>query len=237
MGSTLFERDSPFERTEDMTILRFGEWRILLDISVNWVYNDITMKDLQEILITNLITLRKARGLTQIELGERVSYSDKTISKWENGDSCPNIEALYRLAEFYGVRIDDLLRADFRADLPIRQEAPRRRYSKLVITMLAVVAVWCVAILLFAVLTLDEGMVGEWLCFIYAVPVSLVTVLVFNTLWGNRRMNYLIISLLLWSLLTTAFLQLLSYHLWMVFLLGIPIQIAVILWSQLKKQI
>ncbi len=220
-----------------MTILRFGEWRILLDISVNWVYNDITMKDLQEILITNLITLRKARGLTQIELGERVSYSDKTISKWENGDSCPNIEALYRLAEFYGVRIDDLLRADFRADLPIRQEAPRRRYSKLVITMLAVVAVWCVAILLFAVLTLDESMVGEWLCFIYAVPVSLVTVLVFNTLWGNRRMNYLIISLLLWSLLTTAFLQLLPYHLWMVFLLGIPIQIAVILWSQLKKQV
>ena len=82
-----------------------------------------------------------------------------------------------------------------------------------------------------------EASLSEWLCFIYAVPVSLITVLVFNTLWGNRRMNYLIISLLLWSLLTTAFLQLLPYHLWMVFLLGIPIQIAVILWSQLKKQI
>lgn len=219
-----------------MTILRFGESWILLDFLQKRVYNDVTMKNLQEILINNLIALRKARGLTQIELGERVSYSDKTISKWENGDSCPNIEALYRLAEFYGVRIDDLLRADFDAALPARQEKPRRRYSKLVITLLAVVAVWCVALLLFTVLVLDPAVMREWLCFIYALPVSFVTVLVFNSLWGNRRHNYLIISFLLWSLLTTVFLQLLSYHLWMVFLLGVPIQIAVILWSQLKKQ-
>lgn len=236
MRSQDFDGNSPTRRTGETTILRFGEWGILLDISVNWVYNGAAMKNLQEILINNLIALRKARGLTQIELGEYVSYSDKTISKWENGDSCPNIEALYRLAEFYGVRIDDLLRADFRVDLPARQESPRRRYSKLVITMLATVAVWCVALLLFTVLVLDPRVVGEWLCFIYAVPVSLVTVLVFNSLWGNRRHNYFIISLLLWSLLTTVFLQLLSYRLWMVFLLGIPIQIAVILWSQLKKQ-
>ena len=194
------------------------------------------MKDLQEILINNLVALRKARGLTQIELGERVSYSDKTISKWENGDSCPNIEALYRLAEFYGVSIDDLLRADFRVDAPARQEPPRLCYSKLVITMLAVLAVWCVALLLFAALSLNPDRAGEWLCFIYALPLSFVTILVFNSLWGNRRRNYLIISLLVWTLLTTVFLQLLSYHLWMVFLLGVPIQIAVILWSQLKKQ-
>ena len=214
-----------------------GELRIFLDFSTFWVYNGITMKDLQDILIKNLIFLRKARGLTQIELGERVNYSDKTISKWENGDSCPNIEALYRLAEFYGVRIDDLLCADFQVDLPAKQESPRRRYSKLVITLLAVVAVWCVALLLFAVLSLSPNRVGEWLCFIYAVPLSAVTVLVFNSLWGNRRYNYLIISVLLWSLLTTVFLQLLSYQLWIVFLLGVPIQIAIILWSQLNKQV
>ena len=183
-----------------------------------------------------IAALRKKKGYTQAELAERLSLSNKTVSKWENGDSCPNIEALYRLAEFYGVRMDDLLRADFRVDMPVRQEQARRRYSKLVITMLAVVAVWCVALMLFAVLAWDVSVVREWLCFIYALPVSFITVLVFNSLWGNRRHNYLIISLLLWTLLTTVFLQFLSHRLWMVFLLGIPIQIAVVLWSQLKKQ-
>ena len=141
------------------------------------------------------------------------------------------------MAEFYGVQMDDLVRADFTPEPAHKQENPRRRTSKLVITLLAVVAVWCVAMLLFTVLALDEHVTGEWICFIYALPVSFITVLVFNSIWGNRRHNYLIISLLLWSLLTTVFLQLLAYRLWMVFLLGIPIQVAVLLWSQLKKQV
>ena len=116
------------------------------------------MKDIQEILITNLIALRKSKGLTQIELGERVNYSDKTISKWENGDSCPNVEAIHRLAKFYGVRIDDLLREDFEVDAPAQVEDAgerQRRYSKLVITALAVMAVWIVATVLFIAFSFD----------------------------------------------------------------------------------
>ena len=197
------------------------------------------MKDIQEILITNLIALRKSKGLTQIELGECVNYSDKTISKWENGDSCPNIEAIHRLAKFYGVRIDDLLREDFEIDAPAPVEDAgerQRRYSKLVITSLAVMAVWIIATVLFIAFNLNPEISREWLFFIYAVPCSFVTMLVFNSLWGNRRMNYLIISLLSWTLLITIFLHVMNYRLWVIFLLGIPIQIAVILWSKLKKK-
>lgn len=198
------------------------------------------MKDLQETLRNNLIALRKSKGLTQIELGEQVNYSDKTISKWENGDSCPNIEAIHRLAAFYEVRIDDILREDFEADLPRTPEEDvgerHRRYSKLVISMLAVMAVWCISTVLFIAWSLDDSSSRAWLFFIYAIPCSCVTLLVFNSLWGNRRLNYLIISVLVWTLLTTMFLHVMNYRLWVLFLLGIPIQIAVILWSQLKKK-
>ena len=70
--------------------------------------------NVQDNLINNMIALRRAKGLTQIELGEKINYSDKTISKWEKGDSCPNVEAVYRLAKFYDVSVDDLLSADFK---------------------------------------------------------------------------------------------------------------------------
>lgn len=222
----------------EKSILRFGELPILLDKSARLMYNK-SMKDVQEILMANLIALRKASGLTQIELGEQVNYSDKTISKWENGDSCPGIEAVSRLASFYHVRIDDLLKEDFApyATYTAEEEKQDRqqRYSKLVISLLAVMAVWVIATILFvAGMLRASGM--AWHYFIDAIPCSCITLLVFNTLWGRQRMNYLIVSILLWTLLTAIYLHVQLYQLWAIFLLGIPVQIAIILWSQLKRK-
>jgi transcriptional regulator with XRE-family HTH domain len=198
------------------------------------------MKDLQHILITNLMALRKERGLTQIELGEQVNYSDKTISKWENGDSCPNIEAVYRLAAFYGVSIDALLREDFSAEEPVVptpvHEKPKPRYNRSVIGMLAIMVVWAVASLLFTIFRMTPIGVMAWTVFPWAVPASLIVALIFNSLWGNRRKNYLIISLFVWSLLASLVFTVVFPLLWPLLLLGVPAQIAIILWSQLKRK-
>ncbi|MBQ1225858.1 MAG: helix-turn-helix transcriptional regulator [Clostridia bacterium] len=192
--------------------------------------------NIQEILISNLISLRKSRSLTQIELGEKINYSDKTISKWENGDSCPNIEAVHKLAKFYDVSIDDLLSEDFQIDKKIVAEK-QRSYSKLIISLLAVMTVWLIATIIFVAISLLD-VANAWMVFIIAVPESAIVSLVFNSIWGNTRFNYLIISILLWTLLTTIFLSALKYAsvLWVIFLIGVPIQIAIILWSQLKRK-
>ena len=68
----------------------------------------ITMKDLRKIIGDNLSELRKRRGLTQFELAEKFNYTDRAVSKWENGDTLPDVEVLYQLCEFYGVTIDYL---------------------------------------------------------------------------------------------------------------------------------
>lgn len=192
--------------------------------------------NIQEILISNLISLRKSRSLTQIELGEKINYSDKTISKWENGDSCPNIEAVHKLAKFYDVSIDDLLSEDFQIDKKIVAEK-QRNYSKLIISLLAVMTVWLIATIIFVAISLLD-VANAWMVFIIAVPESAIVALVFNSIWGNTRFNYFIISILLWTLLTTIFLSALKYAsvLWVIFLIGVPIQIAIILWSQLKRK-
>jgi transcriptional regulator with XRE-family HTH domain len=192
--------------------------------------------NVQETLISNLIALRKSRGLTQIDLGEKINYSDKTISKWEKGDSCPNVEAVYKIAKFYGVSVDDLLSQDFRADSGAAAEK-QRNYSKLIISLLAIMAVWVIATIVFVSLSLMSFR-KTWLIFILATPCSAIVALVFNSMWGNTRLNYPIISVLLWTTLTTVFLSSLEYIsvFWVVFLVGIPIQIAIVLWSQLKNQ-
>lgn len=56
--------------------------------------------------------LRRAKGLTQLELGERLFVSDKTVSKWERGQSMPNVDLLLPLAEALGVSMTELLRGE-----------------------------------------------------------------------------------------------------------------------------
>ena len=56
-----------------------------------------------------LAELRKRRGITQKELAETLLVSPQTISKWENGMTCPDLEMLVRLTEYFGVTTDMLL--------------------------------------------------------------------------------------------------------------------------------
>lgn len=51
--------------------------------------------------------LRKEKGLTQEQLGEKVDVTNKTVSRWENGNYMPPVECLLILSDIYGVSIND----------------------------------------------------------------------------------------------------------------------------------
>ena len=68
----------------------------------------IDEKELREIVTTNLINYRKANNYTQAVLAEKINYSDKAISKWERGESLPDLYTLALLADLYGITIGDL---------------------------------------------------------------------------------------------------------------------------------
>ena len=195
----------------------------------------ICMSELKQILAENLVALRKSKKLTQGELSEQVAYSDKTISKWENGDAVPDIETLHQLAVFYGVTIDDLISkpAEQLVNGTNKVKIHNIR-NKLIITLLAVMLIWSTATVIYVQAKIIND-VDLWLSFIWAIPLSFIVLLVFNNIWGNKRTNYLIISLLCWTLLCSVHLQFLNYNFWPIYFLGIPFQISVILWSQLKS--
>ena len=64
------------------------------------------MEKLNFIIAKNLSELRRKNKLTQLEVAEKLNYSDKAVSKWEQGESLPGIEVLYKLAKLYGVSMD-----------------------------------------------------------------------------------------------------------------------------------
>ena len=138
--------------------------------------------DVNKIIGKNLLTLRKLNKLTQLELAEKLSYSDKSISKWEKGESLPSIEILYELAKFYHVTLDALTTdgADFSS--PTQQVKSRREKffpTRLCVTLLAVVAIWLIATVMFVSfkLALDKNF---FMCFIWAIPASKMAVCYFN---------------------------------------------------------
>ena len=66
-------------------------------------------EELNQIIAENLAKYRKSANLTQLELAERLNYSDKSVSKWEQGNGMPDVFVLHKLAELYGVTVNDFL--------------------------------------------------------------------------------------------------------------------------------
>lgn len=56
-----------------------------------------------------IAALRKEKGMTQLELAEKMGVTDKAVSKWERDLSCPDVNTIPRLAELFGISVDELM--------------------------------------------------------------------------------------------------------------------------------
>ena len=194
------------------------------------------MEDIRQIVAANIAALRKNAGYTQLALAQKLQYSDKAVSKWESGASMPDAGVLLEIASLFGVTVDYLLQESHGEDrLPISPAADRRR-RRLIIALLSVSLVWLLATAVFVFMTFSPVKGPMWLSFIWAVPASLVVALVFNSIWGVRRQNYLYISLLMWTLLGAVYLTCLPYNLWLLFVIGVPGQVIILLWAGMQKK-
>lgn len=193
------------------------------------------MEDLREIIAKNIADLRREQNLTQAELAARLNYSDKAVSKWERGESMPDITVLKEIADLFSVKVDYLLTEDH-TDAEAFEVTPLKKRRRLSITLLSVSLVWLLATILFVSAGIALSDVGSmWLAFVYALPVTSIVLIVFNSMWGRPRRNYLIITVLVWTLLLAIFLTVDLPLKWMLFLLGIPAEIIIFLWSRLSK--
>ena len=196
---------------------------------------------------TNIALQRKNAGLTQVGLAEKLNYSDKAVSKWERGDSMPDILTLVQLSELFEVSVDDLL-SDPNA-LPgnpgslekamsqVSEKALKRKANKNVILALSSTLVWFIALLFFVVIS-SFGIPCSWIAFIYAIPINAIVLLSLRSAWRDFRWNRVLISVIVWSTLLAlylSFLLFLHFQMWKLFLLGIPGEVAITLWFRLFR--
>ena len=207
------------------------------------------MNDLKLIVAKNITELRKQHGMTQLQLAEKLNYSDKAVSKWERGESVPDVAVLVEIAELFSVTLDYLVKDEHtEADTKPQSEEERKLKeatqrvivkNRKAITGISIQAVWLLAIMVFvpiAIFLPDSD--SKWLCFVYAIPASAIVWLVFNSIWFNKRMNYLIISVLMWSLLASVHItaMFLGASIPYIYLVGLPGELIIILCSAITKK-
>ena len=181
------------------------------------------MENLREIVSKNLINLRKESGLTQVELGKKINYSDKAISRWEKGEVLPDLEILQTISKIYGVPLSYLLEEQVSS-----QERTSMVMKKVARDFFAICIVWTIFTTLFVYLLVNNGFVF-WQAFVWCIP---ITVLCLVASWWKAKkpiwLTILLNSLLCWTSLTAIYLQLVDINLWVLFIVGIPIQATII---------
>jgi len=196
----------------------------------------------------NIAAYRKRLHLTQVGLAEKLNYSDKAVSKWERGESAPDVSTLVQLAELFDITVNDLL-VDPNA-LPEElgrvervmgravEKTLKRKADKRIILSLSTVLVWFVALLLFVVIS-SLGIPKSWISFIYAIPANAIVLLSLRSAWKDFRWNRGLISAIMWGGLLSLHLSLLLFlhvNIWKLFLLGIPGQAAILLWFKMYRK-
>jgi len=196
----------------------------------------------------NIAAYRKRMQLTQAGLAEKLNYSDKAVSKWERGESAPDVQTLAQLAELFDVTVNDLLIDP--NELPETtgtmervmgravEKTLKRKADKRIILMLSSLLVWFVALFLFVVVS-SLDVPKSWLAFIYAVPANAIVLLSLRSAWHDFRWNQVLISVIMWGGILSIYITLYVFahvNVWKMFLLGIPGQLAILLWFRLYRK-
>ena len=197
----------------------------------------------------NIAAYRKQAGLTQAGLAEKLNYSDKAVSKWERGESIPDVLTLMQLAEQFGITVNDLLTDPNalpgnpgtleKAMTQVSEKALKRKANKNVILALSSTLVWFVALLAFVILSSFDFLERySCLLFFVAIPANAIVLLSLRSAWHDFRWNQALITIIVWGSLLSIYMVILTvfqYNCWKLFLLGIPGQIAIFLWFRMFR--
>lgn len=197
------------------------------------------MKEVKEIIGNNIALLRKQNDMTQQELADELAYSDKSISKWERGEAVPDIEVLIKIADLFQISIDSLVSENqIHTQSETRKKIDEQiKSNKIIIALLSVSFVWLICTILFITGKSFNNQIN-WPVFAWAVPMSCIVLLIFNCIWGKKTWLAIITSAIVWSLIACLYIQFYidnNFNMWYIFFLGIPLQVAIILWHLLIK--
>ena len=192
------------------------------------------LNELKLVTASNIIKLRTGIGMTQAELGAKLNYSDKTISKWERGEAIPDAYVLTQLSALFGVSVDFILSSHDKWEKPKENEVEEVRYSVEHIIAIVVIGVSTAFLIAFVTLWLMD--VVEWRLFLFALSAAILAYMIMICIFKRTRQLQYVIALFVASLFVIVYFFLPTANPWQLFLILIPAEAIVFLACNVKKR-
>ena len=183
---------------------------------------------LRKTVAKNIAQYRKAHHDTQLDLATKLNYSDKSVSKWERGESLPDVYILSQIAELYGVSVSALI-GEIQ---PPRESKP---HYHMFILLLSLALTMAVATLLFSMFMICKVPYPAWMFFVYALPVCSIICIVFTSLWWGILWQGVSVSALIWTLGLSLYLSFELENVSLIFLVCAALQVLTLLWEGFRK--
>lgn len=195
------------------------------------------MKEIKEIIANNLITLRKSHNLTQNDLAEKLAYSDNMVSRWERAEITPSVETLQKISEFYNVPLASLLEEQKIEAITNenKQDEKINNMRKFSLILSLLTTVWFAITIAFVYVNAVSNK-SVWILFVAGVPISCIVLLLFNGTWNKYIYRFVVSTVLIWSSLAFIYLHFLQYNLFLIFIIGVPVQLSLVIWAFIKPK-
>ena len=183
---------------------------------------------LRKTVAKNIAQYRKAHHDTQLDLATKLNYSDKSVSKWERGESLPDVYILSQIAELYGVSVSALIGE-------IQPPKESKPHYHMFILLLSLALTMAVATLLFSRFMICKVDYPAWMFFVYALPVCSIICIVFTSLWWGILWQGVSVSALIWTLGLSLYLSFELENVSLIFLVCAALQVLTLLWEGFRK--
>ena len=183
---------------------------------------------LRKTVAKNIAAYRKAHHDTQLDLATKLNYSDKSVSKWERGESLPDVYILSQIADLYGVSVSALIGE-------IQPPKESKPHYHMFILLLSLALTMAVATLLFSRFMICKVPYPAWMFFVYALPVCSIICIVFTSLWWGILWQGVSVSALIWTLGLSLYLSFELENVSLIFLVCAALQVLTVLWEIFRK--
>ena len=183
---------------------------------------------LRKTVAKNIAAYRKAHHDTQLDLATKLNYSDNSVSKWERGESLPDVYILSQIADLYGVSVSALIGE-------IQPPKESKPHYHMFILLLSLALTMAVATLLFSMFMICKVDYPAWMFFVYALPVCSIICIVFTSLWWGILWQGVSVSALIWTLGLSLYLSFELENVSLIFLVCAALQVLTVLWEIFRK--
>lgn len=187
---------------------------------------------LKENISKKITYYRKLNNLTQSELAEKINYSDKSVSKWERGDGIPDIFVLTKIADLFGITVNDLIYEETEDTVKKHEKLTKYQLKKIIFTyILSIGLVWLVAAVFFVMLKIIfPNLKMPYYPFIMAIPTTFIVTLVFSNIWRNLIVQFISTSGIIWGVTACLMSAITAENISLLLIIAVILQVLAIFW-------